>query len=493
MPTFEEFDDASLSQMIDNLKDANFDESKYTIDDIKRISERFNPYNKTGIVFNSEQKSYAVSVTNWRDRWLRKFYLTALSGFIFRTAENYLADPKLPNRDLQRQHIIGFLQNQFEYDPDRHVRKAKDEITDENGLTDKERFEKEELIRKLTANESAKAIEDEIRADPETFYNKSIDNMKTLFNFARNVHNNLIDISEGINRVIEMRNGGEADADELRKVADSYICKSTSTLRDMLDRIKPLVEGSSMNDTKPSVEHDLPIEVFRNFDRYINNNYDNLRMVTTSLYNEKPDIEFAIQIYKDAKDESEIDKFVETYDSMIATDVFKVKSNEWALLGPFRRNQARMKYFGKESHLINRMFEKHVSEKALVKDIMKKRVEREYKKNLEEAGPQDVKKLEEYQKVMSTIQQYGGQTVLSPEEKMKLNEAVRQKKVLEASDDVVMVDVHKSNPAEGTFTTETIYTLTDEAAEKKGLGSAPVFTNDTGKKSDNSIDATDYN
>jgi len=416
-------------------------------DQVVEVQKKSNLY---GVVVPDEIRWINMSIINWREKYLQKLIATGLVGYLFRVHDEYLraehSEVEMPEsiykafgaapptdkaqrekmdvayRNAVKEELTAFLKHNFDYNPDLHVRCAY-----KDNLEDPERVGKFEQFTAAMKNSST-AASAETPTQPLTSqqvldaaaatYSRCREAERVLRVFATNAINTGLNLDE------------EAKASLLRAEID---------LRDTAALMYPHVIGRVEGPTKWFP----PADVFHHFDRYLSNHFELLREVTHMLYNEKPDIEFAVQFYDRAfeSDEEAIKERAKIQDRVTAS-VLTISNEGWYMLGPFKKNRERIDFYNKNTEILKRMSEQNEMDTKLGKDLMEKRVRRQKNRNIIEAGPDDPG-LAKYKDALVTLDTLGAKAVLTDEVKEKMAEAMRRKEMTEVPPDSIQVDVHR--------------------------------------------------
>ena len=135
------------------------------------------------------------------------------------------------------------------------------------------------------------------------------------------------------------------------------------------------------------VKHTPPADVFHRWTYYTDSNYEELREAVKNLYADKPDLEFAINPYGQFNSQEEAAAFVQKHKGEIITDVLTLTNSKWNLCGSFKSNRERINFYNENTAIIEEIFKQLEQDKKLGADLMRKRVKRKKKKNIEESGP----------------------------------------------------------------------------------------------------------
>ncbi len=408
-----------------------------------------------------DSKCYVnMSIVNWRDRYLRRLHMTALVGYLFRTAAEYepVEELELENKRWEaeqaklaksdktksitdtdaarlkadhdarvalikttaRRLITQFLCRNFKYDPDRHLCVTKTV----NSST-------KDAVK--AACDRAPLVEEKLNKDPALTY--------------RYMRENILEVYQTCSEATK------ATAAILRTLADpvldssdkhSIVTKKYQVLAGITQDMKKLAGPIEAAETLDAWTITPPANVFHHFDRYLTNHYEQLQEVVAALYNENPDFEFSVQVYGAFKTEAAAKEHRIRNAADFRAGVDTIENNGITLLGPFKENREKVSFYNKNTEIMQRMMEQSELDHKMGADIMGKKVKTEKKKNIAEAGP-DAPELAAYSKIMSSVASLGAKKVLSPEELKELNDAheaaKRIKEDYEVPDDAIQCDV----------------------------------------------------
>mgnify|MGYP003455186795 CR=1 FL=1 len=450
---------------------------------MEQIADVQKKINLFGVVIPAEIQHANISIVNHRDTYLRRIYVTALIGYLFRCAAEYKqaehTNVVMPDelykalgvkrpadaaahdtayRNVLTEAINGFLRHNFEYNPDKHVRSAfKDNLDDPERAGKFAGFyvEMKSAGVRVPVTDAAAQLKAALPADKHFLVDAmtadAAANLAKTHTHATAAAEHLATIQRNITLTDQL-----AIVDEARR---GLLAAAHATRADC------------MADAAGAVEWVPPVDVFHHFDRYLDNHYELFREATQILYAEKPDIEFAVQFYD--KSYQTMDEAIAARDKIadrVSTNVITISNEGWYMLGPFKKNRERIDFYNKNTEILKRMAEQAEQDSRLGADLMKNRVRRHKHRNIIEAGPDDPG-LEKYKSALGTIEALGAKSVLTNEEKSKMAEAVRSKEMAEVPDDAIQVDVFK--PVEGpdgttTLAREKFYTKSEAPTHMTG-------------------------
>lgn len=417
--------------------------------------------NPAGNVISEKHSFINVSLINTRDEYIKKLLMTALVGYVYRTAKEYEPEDELAACDKKyadlldrmkrggaaeeeiaevgkqqlaehklivdtcRKLVTKFLDRNFQYNPDRHILSAHsvDAATDDPERND---ARIKEICKQA---ELAPAVESKLSSKVPATYNYLRENLMAAYQ-------EILSAQEAIKAATNTM------LDPTIDIADkkSILLKKYMALNKITADMKKLVDPISAADTVEACRVEPPKDVFHHFQRYYANHFEQLRDITRVFYAEKPDLEFAVIYYDTYKTEAEAIEARNQQLNDLKFEVSTISNQGTTLLGPFKENRSRVDYYNKHTEVLKRMHEQLELDHKLGKDLMEKKVKNQKKKNIAEAGPDD-KGITQYAQAINTIQEFGAKKVISKEEMEKLEAAQKVREDFEVPDNAIQVDV----------------------------------------------------
>jgi hypothetical protein len=176
---------------------------------------------------------------------------------------------------------------------------------------------------------------------------------------------------------------------------------------------KPITEEDydtyrSERETKYSKSVLPPDDTFFRWNRYVENNYEELRQACDDIYCEKSDFEFGIVPYKvveganEKKVMDEVREYQRKYADEFEADILCAKFFNWNLLGSWAQNREVRDFYNKNTEIIKRILEQNKEDSAMGTKLMKDRATKKKQENVKEAGP-DARGLSEIKKQSDTV------------------------------------------------------------------------------------------
>jgi len=406
----------------------------------------------------TEKKKYInLSITNWKDSLLRKLYLMCFVGYAYRTLEEYEPEDELAEENTIYQKRLDDVNHSSESNKIKEERrKAETESHEKEVARIKQthsRIIKKFLDRNFDFNpdyhlrgvkttnpadpDRATAAKPDPRPSPLT----DLDQIAEVKDHILTAYQHINSTVETLAKTIISTSDAVLDKDDLIGILTKNYYKLDQVRIDLAELAVPIAEAGS----RAVWEVNPPVNVLHHFDRYLTNHYEQLRDICTSVFNEKPDIEFAITPVSIHKTPEDARSYRLKHESEFRTDIFTIETGATSLLGPFKENRARIDYYNKNTEVLKRMSEQNESDHKLGKDIMEKRIKAVKQKNIEEAGP-DSPELAAYSKAMNIVQELGVKKGLSRDDEAALAKAREDVKLIkedyEVPDDAIQTDVH---------------------------------------------------
>lgn len=194
-------------------------------------------------------------------------------------------------------------------------------------------------------------------------------------------------------------------------------------------------------DTRAILRVNPPADVFYHFGRYIDANYEVLRILNDIIFQTPPDIENMIIYYDAFPTREEASEFIHVHESEFRADPKIIENGGATLLGPFRENRQSVDFYNRHTEVLRQMSEQVERDHKLGADITKKRVAAMKRANMRETGPDDAAGLERYLNARGIISQFGQRPELSREEREQLARAEQERAEFEAPDGTLVTRV----------------------------------------------------
>ena len=358
----------NIVDKICELKKEDFDklDEKEIIDLYKKI----NPY---GLTIEGSKDYLNVCVTNVREEYVKKLLTTSLIGFLFRACdewevpdnipvtpvEAYLNDEKVLdsyelsddkfiqmennfNKDWMKKRVIvrEFLEHVFKFNPDYHVRCT---------YLPNEKDPEREVIFTDVAKQSV-----------NHYFKKNKKLQKEYGSIYKNIYS-----KEHENKARE-----EVKLDEN---IEQYKNK------ELIDK---KVENRAYNIIPPD-------DMFYNFNKYYNANYETLIKITKNIYNDKPDISLLINPLKSHTTKEDAELYKRKHAKDMIADILTLKFGTWNLLGPYSQNKERVQFYDDHNGILEEILKQNEKDTKLSKKIVENSIIKKKKESIRRYGPDD--------------------------------------------------------------------------------------------------------
>lgn len=170
-----------------------------------------------------------------------------------------------------------------------------------------------------------------------------------------------------------------------------------------------------------------PQDTFHRWGYYTEVNYEELRSATEALYNDKPDLDWALGLWEvfegsPAKVAERFDAYCERYQDEVPSSIKRLDLGGWSLLGDFKKGRENLRFYNKNTEILKRIIDRHTEDKKLGADLMRKRVRDLKSKNIAAEGP-DAPGLTQYKKTATAVPSLGAERVISAVEMRRLEKA----------------------------------------------------------------------
>lgn len=348
-------------------------------EDLSLLRKGINPYQIVG----ATESFINISIINWRDLYLRKLHMTSMVAFLFRIARDYrhadCEDPELKDEVIKERAIINkFLKSQFEYDPSRHTKSSHS-----GAPNDPDKANKDEILRSaMKTAEKGDERSGEIKAKRKEYMDYVKSSMKS-------IQQSTTEILGALDKVLA--------SDYIKNDVDAHtICvKKYAEIADHNKKYREILDPVNKQDTFAAYKSNLPSDVFHNYNRYFENNFEDLREACHLLYAEKPDIEFSIIYYDHFQTAKEARAHKIQHQQEFKTHIETIDNTGVNILGPFVENVKRLDIYNKNTEVISQMMEQAEEDMKVGANIMGNAVKNKKVENIKKSGP-DSEGLEAY-------------------------------------------------------------------------------------------------
>lgn len=407
---------------------------------LQALERKLNPYGATIV---GDNKYTALSFTNLREEYMKRLLLTALVGYSYQMVDEWECDLDELESPPTEEDFKKVREN-----PDRNnedlvrglYERKVDELIKEKDLPLGEELGEEEM---LEVSAIAKKHVDDLLA-PTTVIDQNA--------FAEAQDKAIQEQSIQERAVIKRWMDRTFKYDPRVHAKNSFNKQRASE-----DPERTLVTGQFATN--------VPEDFISSFKHFMDINYEPIRDAVKYLYDEKPDLEVAINVYGVFDTLEECNDFVEKNKNKVMTDVLTLTNNKWNLVGPFKENRERMNFYNKNTQVLENMLKKREEDAKIGKELLRNRVRKKKVKNVRQYGKDHPSFLEYKKQVDANLVAEGDTITISEDgETMTVEQVVEIAETGATVDnngipeDSLQVDVIGINAGTGEINKNTIYT-----------------------------------
>ncbi len=314
-------------------------------------------------------KMVLASVSNLRERYVKKSVTTAMVSFLYQMErEHLIEDEELTSPPLEQDFLEEApAQTALEFMPDQTVKET---------ALNYDKFYAEALASQFREQFPDQQDVHEFKEMEDCL---SEDDLIKVATAATNVMNDLTKPKQTLNQskyfaALEAACLKQSQAE--RMIIKRFLDKMFhyDPLQHVQEGLQPNVHGDPERGTTDQYDHIPPNDTHCQFNSFCDINYEKIRRATLDIYNVKPDLEHAIIVYDVLDSQQEVETWMNKYGAAAKYDIVSFPLNCWTIQGAFKENRDRVDYYNKNNTIIKSMLEQQERDAALGEDLMKKRI-----------------------------------------------------------------------------------------------------------------------
>ncbi len=358
------------------------------------VDKYLNPY---GATIYGEDKYTCVSFTNLKEKYMQKLLTTGLIGFTYQMAREYEVD----DDELEDEYKQQLDKEQFyEYSDNPDKKNPEFMKNFEKNLYLEIKFDiiKSKLEKQQSEEETK---ESEIESDESIF--------KNLEKYELTEEEEL-ELGNRVNMALE---------DKLKPIKffnnEKYLQKKYELLNEQTQKEQQIInkflnklfkfdpknhtsEVYNENHNDPErkkltnnqfTEIIPPNDTYGRFQYYYEVNYEELREAVHYLYNDKSDIEVALNIYETFNSLDECNEYINKNKDKVITNILTLTNYKWNLLGPFKQNRERITFYNENTQVLENILKQQEEDAKMGKKLLDERIRKKKIKNVKEYGKTD--------------------------------------------------------------------------------------------------------
>jgi hypothetical protein len=367
--------DSTIEDLIKELESNPDAINKMSEEELCEIEKKLNPYGST---IYGDEKYTCLSFTNLREKYMTKLLTTGLIGFTYQMCKEHTVDEDSMDVKLDTKDFVTIKEH-----PDKHNTELKTKVFNQ-------------VYNEFILKETEKKVKESEEKDEE--YKESEEDKEKLeieaMNFANDYLVNCFKDVESIDldrmESVRMQLCSE-QAEAEKKVISKFLNKlfkfdPNTHAVNSFSRERQTKDPERVFSRNEDIYNNVPNDTYNRFQMYYDVNYDKLREAVMFLYNEKPDIEVALNVYDSFSTLEECNDFVEKNKSKVITSIYTLTNNKWNLLGSFKQNRERMNFYNKNTTILENIIKQQEDDAKTGKELLSKRVKKLKTRNVKRYG-----------------------------------------------------------------------------------------------------------
>jgi hypothetical protein len=352
-----------LAQLLDELDDESL--ASLPEKEILELRKQLNPYGRT---IEGSDKVLTFSYTDLQAEYQKKLLVTSMVGFLNRMLDEWRVNPGIPvtpvydyvrnpkvldefektlqdpelmraeldeHRELMQKKVFvkEFLEDMFQYNPDLHVRSAYAPNPQDDERT---------ILDTPAANLAIARLK---HKDPSF--------KEQLLQYER------------LQLIKKKKEKSKEKSEENEKQDEKFVSLLEKTATEMIP----------------------PADIFHRWQYYYDTNFEELQHITNNLYTCKPEFTTAVNPYAWHDNEDDADNFIDKHRDEVISTIFKAHSGKWNIIAPFKKVRESMRFFNKDTKVLEGIANQIEKDSKMGKQLMEKRSKIQKKKNEEKEGP----------------------------------------------------------------------------------------------------------
>jgi hypothetical protein len=378
------------NQINDIIKELEVNPNKInelTDEQVIEVDKYLNPY---GATIYGDEKYTCISFTNLKEKYMQRLLTTGLVGFLYQMNKEYEID----DNDLNEEYKLELNKDLFYEDVDHPDSKNSDFL---KKLEETLYVECKYTYLKTKYNEIEDKNQDE-NHDEEIFFKNYILSEDDELTIHTNTNHEIKERLKPTKYFNNERYLGKK-YELIQKQSEIERSIITKFLNKHFKYDPSLHTSENINNNndpekiKPSnstfIDNIPPNDTYGRFQYYFDVNYEEIRNSTLYLYNEKPDIEVAINIYESFPSLDECNEYINKNKDKVITNIMTLTNYKWNLLGPFKQNRERITFYNENTQILENILKQQEDDAKMGKKLLDDRIKKKKVKNIKEYGKTD--------------------------------------------------------------------------------------------------------
>lgn len=343
------------------LQDLNVESlEKMSDEEVVELRKKLNPYGRT---IEGSNKVLTFSYTDLNGQYLKKIITTAMIGYLNRMCDEWEVPTGVPVVPVYDYCRNPELLNDFE----------KSLKTPHAQLLKEIEFNKKMMEKRVIVKEFLEFMFQ---------YNPDIHVRSSYKPNTKDTDRNILETPSAQLAMYELSKKDPLFKEDLRQYnIDKLINETAKEKGEKV--IEPIVPDKIKTEvTKYVSEMIPPQDLYHRFTHYYDSNYEELQNIVEDLYCEKPCFETAINPYCMHDTDDDAEKFINKHKDEVISTIFKAHTGKWNIISPFKQVRESMKFFNKNTAVLEQIAEQIEKDAKMGQELMKKRIKVQKKKNI---------------------------------------------------------------------------------------------------------------
>jgi len=371
----EELDEDALAKMNDS--------------EILELRKKLNPYGRT---IQGSNKVVTFSYTDLQGQYQKKILTTAMIGYLNRMCDEWEVPAGIPVISVYEHCKNPELINEFE-----------------KGLTDPT----DQLLNDIEENKKMMEKRVVVKEFLEYMfqYNPDIHVRSAYKPNPNDVDRDILNTPTAQLAIYELKQKDSKFKEDMHQYEiDVLVRKQLEENGEKFDTPVKASEKVLTDVTKFTTEMIPPQDLYHRFNHYYETNYEELQSIVEDLYCEKPCFETAINPYCVHDNDEDADKFINKHRDEVISTIYKAHTGKWNIISPFKKVRDSMKFFNKNTEVLEQIADQIEKDAKIGAELMKKRIKIQKKKNIKIEGADDPEFVK-WKSTNTTLKDMGAETL----------------------------------------------------------------------------------
>lgn len=367
--------------------------NELTDEQVIEVDKYLNPY---GATIYGDEKYTCISFTNLKEKYMQRLLTTGLIGFLYQMNKEYEIDDDDLNENYKKE-----LDKELFYENIPHPDSTNLDFIkklDETLYIECKYTYLNEVYNKLNISDDEDNKSDNKDENKEEFFKKYVLSENEELQIRESVNNEIkerlkptkyFNNEKFLNKKYELiQKQSEQERSIISKFLNKYFVYDPS-----LHTSPNIINTNDPERTKPENNNFIkavpPNDTYGRFQYYLDVNYEEIRKAVLYLYNEKPDVEVAINIYETFPSLEECTEYINKNKDKVITNIMTLTNYKWNLLGSFKQNRERITFYNENTQILENILKQQEEDAKMGKKLLDERIRKKKVKNIKEYGKTD--------------------------------------------------------------------------------------------------------